>query len=268
MALTAANSAHHRLPVTRPPTADPTAEPPPITGFEQMSPLIRLMIVCVPDTMPVSLLTSTWPTDHGAWIGGTPVSGLWVRSGVKPWQRRHLIGVRRSRHAPVLCAGGPIRWLNLDGMRAAAAFAAGARHYQWTHVVRGTKSAIPWPQIRTAPSGTPGVAMAAAWRRYAHQPRVVAMRAFTAAHIAGPVLDPDEVEMYQAGSVAYQQYHAMRAICGDAILTTDGRHLQPRSDSFADRITYLHHAMRLLHALPNRQRLLAITPPDTDATPA
>ena len=144
MALTAANSAHHRLPVTRPPTADPTAEPPPLTGFEQMSPLIRLMIVCVPDTMPVSLLTSTWPTDHGAWIGGTPVSYLWVRSGVKPWQRRHLIGVRRSRHAPVLCAGGPIRWLDLDGMRAAAAFAAGVRHYQWTHVVRGTRAAIPW----------------------------------------------------------------------------------------------------------------------------
>jgi hypothetical protein len=267
MALTAANSAHHRLPVTAAPTTDPTVEPP-LTGFEQMSPLIRLMIVCVPDTMPVSMLTSSWPIDHGNCVAGTLVSYLRVRSGVKPWQRRHLIGVRRSRRAPVLCAGGPIRWLELDGMRDAAAFAAGVRHHQWTHVVRGTKPAMPWHQIRAAQPGTLSVAMAAAWRRYAHQPRIVAMRAFTAAHIAGPVLDPDEVEMYQAGPVAYQQYHAMRAICGDAILTTDGRLLQPRSDSFADRITYLHHAIRLVHALPSRQRLLAVTPPDTDTTPA
>jgi hypothetical protein len=266
MALTPANSAHQRLPIPRPPTTDPRAEPLPLTGFEQMSPLIRLMVVCVSDTMPVSLLTSTLPTDHGAWIGGTPVSYLWVRSGVKPWQRRHLIGVGHSRHTPVLCAGGPIRWLDLDGMRDAAAFAAGVRHHQWTHVVRGTRQATPWHQIRTAPPGTPSVAMAAAWRRYTHQPRIVAMRAFTAAHLAGPVLDPDEVEMYQAGLVAYQQYHAMRAICGDAILTTNGRLLHPRGDSLADRITYLHHAMRLLHALPNRRRLLAITPPDTATT--
>jgi hypothetical protein len=34
-------------------------------------------------------------------------------------------------------------------------------------------------------------------------------------HMAGPVLDPDEVEMYQAGPVAYQLYHAMRAIWGE-----------------------------------------------------
>jgi len=58
----------------------------------------------------------------------------------------------------------------------------------------------------------------------------------------------------------------MRAICCDAILTTDGRRLQPRSDSFADRITYLHDAMRLLYALPSRQRLLAVTPPGTETT--
>ena len=268
MALTAANSAHHRLPVTAEPTTDPPAEPPPPTGVEPMAPLIRLMIVCVPDTMPVSILTSSWPTGHGNCIAGTPVTYLWARSGVKPWQRRHLIGVHRARHTVTVCAGGPIRWLHLDGMRAAAAFAAGIRHHQWTNAVRGTRPATPWHQIRAAQSGAPSVAMAAAWRRYTNQPRIVAMRAFTAAYIAGPVLDPDEIEMYQAGPVAYQQYHAMRAICGDAILTTDGRRLEPRSDSFADRITYLHHAMRLLHALPNRQRLLAVTPPDADTTPA
>jgi hypothetical protein len=224
------------------------------------------MIVCLPATIPLSMMTSNWPADGGHCVAGTPVTYLWARPGVKPWQRRHLIDVRRDHHPPTVCAGGPIRWLDLDGMRDAAAFAAGVRHHHWTSVVRGTRPATPWHQIRAAQPAT--ASMATAWRRNTQQPRLLAMRAFTAAHIAGPVLDPDEIEMYQAGLVAYQQYHAMRAICGDAILTTDGRRLQPRSDSFADRITYLHHAMRLLHALPSRQRLLAVTPPDADTTPA
>jgi hypothetical protein len=214
------------------------------------------------------MLSASWPPDCCTAVAGTPVSYLWARSGIKPWQRRHLYGIRRTQHAPTLCAGGPIRWLDLDGMRDAAAFAAGIRHHQWTNAVRGTRPATPWHQIRTAQPGTPTVAIAAAWRRYTHQPRIVAMRAFTAAHLTGPVLDQEEIEMYQAGLVAYQQYHAMRAICGDAMVTADGRRLQPRSDSFADRITYLHHAMRLLHALPSRQHLLAVIPPDTDTTPA
>jgi hypothetical protein len=78
MAMTAANSAHHRLPVTVAPTTVPSSEPPSPTGVEQMSPLIRLMIVCVPDTTPVSMLTNGWPIDHGNCIGGVPAACLWA----------------------------------------------------------------------------------------------------------------------------------------------------------------------------------------------
>ena len=232
-----------------------------------MSPLIRLMIVCVPDTMPVSMLTSSWPIDHGTCIAGTPATYLWVRSGVKPWQRRHLIGIRRSRHAPMLCAGGPIRWLDLDGMRDAAAFAAGtppppmdprrARHPTGDPVApdphRAARHAERGDGCGVAPLHPPAPDR---WRCARSPPPTSPARSSTRTRS----------RCTRPGWSPTSSTTRMRAICGDAILTTDGRLLQPRSDSFADRITYLHHAMRLLHTLPSRQRLLAVTPPDTATT--
>jgi hypothetical protein len=51
----------------------------------------------------------------------------------------------------------------------------------------------------------------------------------------------------------------MRVVCGDAMLLSNGQRLQPDSDSFADRITYLGKAMRMLASLPETQQLLAVT---------
>ncbi|MFD0518983.1 hypothetical protein [Paractinoplanes durhamensis] len=52
----------------------------------------------------------------------------------------------------------------------------------------------------------------------------------------------------------------MTAICGDALLTAEGRQLAPASDAFNDRVTYLEQAIRCLDTIADTdQRLIAVS---------
>jgi hypothetical protein len=75
---------------------------------------------------------------------------------------------------------------------------------------------------------------------------------------ANTTLDVCELEMFQAGLVAYQHFCAATAVCGDALLTARGTKLAPESDAFAHRVTYLEQATRYLDTLADTQRLLAV----------
>ncbi|MGH8878815.1 MAG: hypothetical protein ACRD0P_15990, partial [Stackebrandtia sp.] len=90
-------------------------------------------------------------------------------------------------------------------------------------------------------------------------PRVQAMLMHNAAVYGAARLDTAELEMLQAGCVAYQHFHALQAICGDAILTGDGHRIAPASDQFTDRIRYLDTARSHLDTLDASTRLLAVT---------
>lgn len=221
-------------------------------------PTINIMIVCVPDGTRLEALTTAFPKP----LGGTaePVTRLWANDTPRFWHRRALLGVRRGgKGVPTLCAGGPIRRLNLAGMRDTAGFYASLRHQQWQYAVTGTRAAKPWHEFealhRAHPTTLP---METARTQFLAQSRINAMRIFNEANYTSAPLDPYDIEMFQAGPQAYQNYHAMRAVCGDAVLPPRGIRLQPASDSFADRITYLGAAMRLLYTLPERQHIIAI----------
>ncbi|MDG4795057.1 hypothetical protein [Micromonospora sp. WMMD1082] len=216
------------------------------------------MIVCVPDDLH-QVLTSTRQLERHFGVSGTSCPRYWASPALRLWQRRQLIDLRAKTAGPRHCAGGPIRLLDLDGMRHGAYVGASLRHAQWSGVVAGTPHATPWPVFLQKhlndPSGYP---MDTATHEFHRQPRVKAMRMHNAATY-GPRFDVGDLEIFQSGPSAYASYHALWAVCTDAFLTADGRRLESASAHFADRITYLERTRRYLESLDGSQRLLAVT---------
>lgn len=239
-------------------TTGSTPNPAPVPELVAPTPTIAVALVCVPDELSTSVLGASRQLDKHLKVRGSLYAGFWAGK-VRSWQRRNLIGFRAGR--PAYCAGGPVSMLDLAGMRHAAAFAAGIRHQQWHTVVHGTRAATPWPVFeRRHLDDQSKYPYDKAQKEFAAQPRVQAMRMHNAGSYGAARLDPRDLEMFQAGLVAYQRYHALLATCFDAVLTVgDGEQLRPASDAFCDRIMYLDNATRYLDSLDGDQRLVAVS---------
>ncbi len=245
---------------TRPAPAAPTPIPATAAPVQRPLPSIRTMIVCVPDELSTQVLNSTRQLDRHIGAAATSEARFWVNPNTYIWQNKHLIDLRKAKTGPRYCAGGPIRLLDLAGMRHGAALGASMRHQQWAGVVRGTRDARPWQDYLLRHLHDPGkYPFEQATTDFEAQPRVLAMRAHNAAAFGDVYLDPFELELLQAGPAAYANYHSMWVICTDAVYTLDGARLQPASDSAADRLAYLSQAVRYVESLDGAQRLLAVT---------
>ncbi|MFV2019406.1 hypothetical protein [Micromonospora sp. LOL_023] len=221
--------------------------------------VVRTMIVCVSDEL-AQVLDSTRQLERHLGVSGTSCPRYWASPAIYPWQRRQLIDLRKAKTGPRYCAGGPVRLLDLAGMRHGAYVGASVRHAHWARVVAGTKAATPWPSfLRKHLSDPSAYPMDTATAEFNRQPRVQAMRMYNAATYGPGHLDLGDLEMFQAGASAYANYHALWALCTDAFLTEAGDRLQPASAFFADRITYLEQAARYLDSLDGSQRLFAVT---------
>lgn len=244
-----------RLPAATPhPTSPggPTVRPAPVTP----APTIRTMVICLPDELPRPALTAHQLDQHFG-VSGTLFAGFWA-TALHPWQHHLMIGLRKGR--PACCAGGPVRLLDLAGMRQAAGVAAGIRHQLWTRAVHGTRPATPWVTYLARHLADPArYPMHTALTDFHHQPRVNAVRLHNAVTHGPAQLDLAELEAFQAGPPAYQHYRAVTVLARDALLTADGTTLAPDSDALTHRITYLEQAHRHLDTLDPNQRLLAIT---------
>ncbi|MER7276642.1 hypothetical protein ABT369_19580 [Dactylosporangium sp. NPDC000244] len=220
------------------------------------TPTVRVMIVCIPAELPAQALTSRTLDQHFG-VSGTLVHRFWASPSRWLWQRSQLVNPR-SGH-PTYCAGGPIRLLDLTGMRHAAGVGAAIRHQLWSRVVQGTRPAMPWPQLLQQHLADPAkLPLPDAIAKYHNQPRVIAMRMHNTVAYGAARLDLRELEMFQGGPVAYQHYCAITAIAADTVLTVDGHRLTPASDAFAHRVTYLEQASHYLATLDDNQRLLSI----------
>ncbi|GGK36583.1 hypothetical protein GCM10010124_31560 [Pilimelia terevasa] len=217
------------------------------------------MIVCLPEDLPTAALADGRDLSLLG-ITATATALFWTVPTVRVWQRGDLIDRRAGKRGPRWCAGGPLRLLNLDGMRHAAGIAAAVRHHTWAATVRGTRNAGAWPDYlgRHLQHGD-RYPLAAAQRDFEAQPRILAMRAHNAAQPHAPQLDPYEVDAYQTGHAAYQHLHAAAAVCGDAVRAADSTALRPASGELTDRITYLAAANAHLARLRPDARLLALT---------
>jgi hypothetical protein len=252
----------HRRPLSdsprRPDTAGPPHDSPPARRRAGPDPgstaTVTAVIAVLPEDLPDLLLTAAaLPSIHG--ITGTASVRFWTIRRLRPRQRRALIAPAAG--VPAACAGGPLRLLDLDATGRGAALAANVGYRHWAEAVRGTRGATPWPVFRARHDGDPQrYPLARAQAEFRSQPRVQAMRLCTAAGTV--VLDPAELEAFQAGPVAYRAYRALTAVCADTLLTADGTALAPASDSLDDRTTYLHDATRHLAGLAAHHRILAL----------
>ncbi|SCL26116.1 hypothetical protein GA0070616_3242 [Micromonospora nigra] len=218
---------------------------------------IRTMIVCVPGDLPREALTAH-QLDRNFGVRGTLSPRFWASPALRLWQRRQMFGLRKGR--PAFCVGGPARLLDLTGMRQAVGVGAGIRHQLFSRVVHGTRNATAWHVYEARHLADP---QEYPWDKavadFHHQPRVNAIRMHNAATYGAGQLALGELEMYQAGCMAYQHHSALTAVAGDALITAEGAKLAPASDAMADRVAYLEQAHRLLAAIDADQRLLAVT---------
>ncbi|WP_327007668.1 hypothetical protein OHA72_10555 [Dactylosporangium sp. NBC_01737] len=222
----------------------------------QLVPTVHTMIVCVPAELPAEALVSRQLDKHFG-VSGTLSPRFWATPSIWVWQRSQLVDPRKGQ--PVYCAGGPAKLLDLAGMRHAAAVGASVRYQMWSRVVQGTRPATPWPQLLQQHIADPAkLSLDDAIARYNNQPRVIAMRMHNAVTYGAGQLNLRELEMFQAGPMAYQHYSATTALTADTLITADGTRLAPASDAFAHRVTYLEQANRYLANLDEDQRLLAV----------
>ncbi|MGK5741498.1 hypothetical protein [Micromonospora sp. URMC 103] len=217
---------------------------------------IRTMVVCLPDGLPSQAVAAAQLDRHFA-VSGNMSPRFWASPAMWWWQRGQLFGLRKGR--PAYCAGGPIRLLDLVGMRHAAGVSAGIRYEVWRRVVHGTRPATPWPTYLARHLASPArYPRERAEADFHQQPRVNAMRMHNAVSYGTHRLPLQDLEMFQAGGVAYQHYSAATAVCADALLTCDGYKLAPASDALCHRVTYLEQATRHLDTMQPHQRLLAV----------
>lgn len=219
---------------------------------------IRTMVICVPDELPRESL-ATRQLDRHFGVSGSLCPRFWAKPDIRIWQRQNLFDLQKSRrNQPSYCAGGPARLLDLAGMHVAAGMGAGIRHQMWQRAVHGTRPATPWADLEAKnlkdPAKYPLEDLAA---EFYSQPRVHAIRLHNTAYPNAP-LALEELEIYQAGHAAYQNYSASTAVIGDALRLLDGTQLAPASDRLADRVTYHEQANRYMATLADDQRLLAI----------
>ena len=209
---TTAAKASAPTPATATPTVAATATVNPPRAVAPTA-TIRTMIVCVPDELSTQVLNSTRQLDRHLGVRATSHARFWASPTLGWWHRPQLIDLRKAKAGPRYCAGGPVRLLDLAGMRHGAAVGAGIRHQYWTAVVRGTRNATPWHAFLLRHLGDPiKYPMATAQAEFEAQPRVLAMRTHNANTLGTVELDPYELEILQAGQAAYARGEIREAL--------------------------------------------------------
>jgi hypothetical protein len=228
---------------------------PSTTSTVHPEPTIRMMIVCVPDDLPGAVFDRRRLDRHFG-VQGAIAQRFWAKP-TAVWNRRYLVDARKGRPTP--CAGGPLRLLDLVALRHAYGVGAGVRHQTFTRVVRGTRDARPWVSFVQRHLDDPDTyPMDKAEADFHNQPRVLAMRTHNAVTYGAGRLETGELEMLQAGPVAYSNYQYLTAVAADTVLTPDGERIAPATDRFADRLTYLEQANRYLDTLDEHTRVVAV----------
>jgi len=176
------------------------------------------------------------------------------------WSARHLVQAVRRFGAVTYAAGGRKSRLDLTAAVTRANAAAVYRWRTWAQVVRTTPAARTWGDFLAQHKANPSkVSMEEATRRFEEQPQVLAMLSFNSHPSSRVDLDPYELDAYQAGEATYTVVHWQQAITGDAVVTDDGRLLEPASGSLADKLRYLAEAGAYLNRLRRSHQILAVT---------
>ena len=230
-----------------------------------MSTTSRTVIVCMPADRVIDWFSASEILDWHHLPTGTPRTMFPVRrrkvlGWVSRWSARHLVQAVRRFGAVTFAAGGRKSRIDLTAAVTTANTAAVYRWRIWAQAVRTTPVARTWADCLAQHKAAPTkVSLEEATRRFEAQPRVLAMLSHNSHPLSRVELDPYELEVYQAGEQTYTAVHWQQSITGDAMVTDDGRLLQPASDTLADKLRYLAEAGAYLRKLRRSHQILAVT---------
>lgn len=216
-------------------------------------PHTSLTIVCLPHGTPTDQLAAT----AAIRLAATPLTSLGSAGHFVANTRFHRGSLLQPRENTA--AGGPLRLLDLDAMRAAAHRAYWYRWHLWNQVVAGTRPAQPYwtflDRHRDAPDKYP---LAKAQRHYLAQPRIATMLTYNALPNRLTDLPTSHLEAFQTGAHGYANYGWLCAIPGNSFLCLDGTHLVATSDQYATHMAYLAEANHRIGGLHHRDILVAL----------
>lgn len=233
-------------------------------GAAAMTTTTRIVLVCMPADTPVDWFSASEILDWHHLPAGTPRTMFPIRHRrIVGWfsrfSARHLVQATRRFGAVTFAAGGRLGRLDLTAMAAGANAHAVYRWRTWEQAVRKTPPARPWEDFLAQHMADPKkVSYDEATRRFEAQPRVLAMLSHNSHPLCRAELDPYELDAYQAGEATYAAVHWQQALTGHALVTHDGRLLEPASPSLADRLRFLAEAGKYLHKLRRSHQILAV----------
>jgi hypothetical protein len=225
----------------------------------------RTVIVCMPAGDTIDWFSASEILDWHKLPAGTPCPIFPVRrprivGWCSRWSARHLVQAVRHFGAVTHAAGGRRSRLDLTAAVAAANAAAVHRWRTWDQVVSATPVARTWGDFLVQhKANRTKVTLDEARRRFEEQPRVLAMLSYNAHPVARIELDPYELDAFQAGEATYTAMHWQQAITGDAVITDDGRLIEPASETLAGRLRFLAEAGGYLRKLRRSHQVLALT---------
>jgi hypothetical protein len=215
---------------------------------------VHTAVVCLPAEIPSPALAQRATAVVAT--HGLPVAGVLPHFHTRTIRTSKLADRWQGK-----TSGGPIKLLDLHGMRAAAVAEAAAQWLLWDRVVKGTKPAQPlwWFTDRhhADPARYP---LTRAQTDYLAQPRILAMTAFNAVRNR-PYLPPTALEAFQAGYDTYLNLAWLASVPADGLAPTTGGWLTTRSQRLADQLDYLHAANAHLAGLPRDTQLVAVASP-------
>jgi hypothetical protein len=216
---------------------------------------VRTAVVCLPAQVPSRALAQRATAVVAT--HGLPVAGVLPHF--------HTCTIRTGKLADRwhgTTSGGPIKLLDLDGMRAAAAADAATRWLVWDQVVTGTKQAQSFWFFADRHHADPArYPLPRAQADYLAQPRILAMTAHNAVPGQRWTLPTSALEAFQAGHTTYVNLAWLAAVPADALAPAGGGWLTTRSHRLADQLHYLRAANAHLAALASDTHLVAVASP-------
>jgi hypothetical protein len=160
-------------------------------------------------------------------------------------------------------SGGPIRLLDLDRMRRAAAAAAAGQWQLWHQVTAGTKPAQPYWTFADRHHADPDrYPLPRAQADYLAQPRVIAMTVVNALPHRVCDLPTAALEAFQAGYGTYLNLAWLAAVPADGLAPAYGDGwLTATSERLTDQLAYLQAANHHLAGLHPGVQLAAMAIP-------
>ncbi|WP_432830874.1 hypothetical protein [Dactylosporangium sp. CA-092794] len=214
-----------------------------------------IAVVCLPADTPAAALAAKATATLAA-------RGL-SSSGVLPHFHTHT---RRTGKLVDrwngLTAGGPIKLLDLDGMRTRAAAGAAAEWLLWQQVVARLRPAQPfWSFLDRHRADEHRYPLPRAQADYLAQPQILAMTAHNAIPGQPCPLPTRHLEAFQAGYGTYVNLAWLAAVPGDGLAPEHGGWLTARSQRLFDALDYLGIANGHLAQLPPGAHLVAVASP-------